>query len=124
MQLKQRAKIFTLGMVGIFITFRIFLYFFPFTNTNVGLYNIHHLYTGAFLLILTTVALLLGMVNRFTVILAGISSGLVLDEIVYLITTDGSDLSYNTQASFIGAVVLITLVLIWTWAAYSKTNRN
>ena len=97
MTIDQRIKIFIRSLIITLIAVRTYLFFFPSANLNIGKYNVHHLYIGAFLIIIVLIFFIFNIVNKFTVTIAGISSALVLDEIVYLIATDGSDAAYLTQ---------------------------
>lgn len=120
----ERILLFTGAELAVFAISRIVLFLFPFINLNVGAYNIHHLFTGAFLLTLAVIFLVLGFANRTLILLAGTASGLVLDEIVYLIATDGSDTAYLTPVSFVGALVLITIMLLITGFGYRYAMRQ
>ena len=102
---------------------RIFLFIFPSANLNIGNYNIHHLYIGAFLIIIALTFFILGIVNKYIIIFAGISSALVLDQIVYLIATNGSDASYLTLVSLIGAFILSAIVILFAFILHN-INKN
>src|SRR3989344_3267428 len=105
------------SIIGLLIL-RIYLWVFPFSNFNFGSYNIHHLYIGAFLLIIVLVLFLFNIVNNFSIILAGLSTSLVLDEIIYLIFTDGSDLAYLTGVSFFGMIISTISIFIFVLILY------
>lgn len=91
-------------------------------------YNVHHLFTGA--LIEIPAALLLAMgVRRRAVrwaaqIALGVGSAMVLDEVVYLIVTDGSNASYLLPVSLWGAVVLMVLASGWMLALFRLSRRR
>ena len=84
---------------------------------------LHHLYTGALLVIGTAFVLAFATGNRLVAILTrvmlGIGSALVLDEVVYLVVTQASDKDYVSSISLWGAVVLMslgtTLLLALCW---------
>lgn len=120
----KRILLFIGAELAVFVISRIMLFFFPFTNLNLGTYNIHHLFTGAFLLVVAVIFLVLGFANHTLILMAGGASGLVLDEIVYLIATDGSDIAYLTPVSFIGAVVLIIITILIAGIGYRLTTRK
>lgn len=111
MKLKQRVSLFIGSLIITIIILRIFLQLSPSTNLDVGVYNVHHLFIGAFFAVIAVVLLLFNIVNRAVIIIAGISSALVLDEIIYLIATDGSDVSYLTAVSFWGSIVMTLIIL-------------
>ncbi|MBS3168356.1 hypothetical protein J4216_04480 [Candidatus Woesearchaeota archaeon] len=118
MNLKQKLSYFSIALVITFISLRIYLLIFPFSNLNIGNYNLHHLYTGAFLLVIIFILLLFDIINKYTLILGGIFSAFILDELVYLIFTDGSDLSYLTPISFYGGLIFVFLVLLFIIILY------
>ena len=114
MLIKSRIKIFVTSLILTLSIIRIFLFFFPSTNLNLGKYNIHHLFVGAFLVVIALIFFILNVVNNFIVVLAGISSALILDEIIYLVATDGSDTSYLTAISLWGAIISTAIILLFT----------
>ena len=79
-------------------------------------YNIHHLFTGV--LLMTAGGLPLALrggrsrsLDAACVVFGG-GLALSLDEVVYLIATDGSNASYLLPVSFWGAVIVVGLSLI------------
>ncbi len=50
---------------------------------------------------------------RLLAIIAGVGMGLVLDEWVYLIATDGSDSAYLTPVSFWGGLIMVLLAICY-----------
>jgi hypothetical protein len=79
-------------------------------------YNVHHLYTGTVLVIPAAFVLAFEIrapwVRGIALVVLGIGSAMVLDQVVYLITTDGSNASYLKPVSLWGAVVLIGLATV------------
>ena len=124
MQIKSQIKIFISSLILTLIIIRFFLFLSPTANLNIGRYNIHHLYLGAFLIIVSLVFFILDIVNNIVIVLAGFSSALVLDEIVYLIATDGSDKAYLTPISLGGAIILTAIVLIFTVFLYRYNKQK
>ena len=123
MLVKSRIKNYIISLISTLVLLRIFLFLYPTTNLNLGKYNIHHLFVGAFLSIIILILLILNIVNNFIVVLAGTSSALVLDEIAYLIATDGSDTSYLTAVSLWGAILLTIIIVLLTFILYN-TNKQ
>ena len=119
---KQNIILFTIALLITLLVVRVSLFAFPFSNVNLGPYNIHHLFLGAFLLVVAVILLIIGIGNKLVIIFAGVSSALVIDEIIYLIATDGSDLAYLTPISFWGAVVLTLVVLLTCSVVYRVTT--
>ncbi|HEX7900827.1 MAG TPA: hypothetical protein VF950_23925 [Planctomycetota bacterium] len=85
----------------------------PDTHVFVAGYLVHHLFWGILVLIPTSFTLSLGIRTpwrkKLALALLGFSSAMVLDEVIYLICTDGSGVAYRGSASLGGACVLIAL---------------
>ena len=111
MELKKRLRVFIISLLFAIVLLRAFLSVLPSANLNFFGYNIHHLFIGAFLIVILLLLFIVDIINKITIILAGIGSALILDEIVYLIATDGSDASYLTAVSLWGAITLIAIIL-------------
>lgn len=107
----RRSTLIILAMLTIFSVTRIVLFWSPNLDVNVGRYNIHHLFTGLLLMYVFGIALVLIHGRHRLLDLAsigfGAGLGLTLDEWVYLIATDGSNLSYLTPISLWGAIAMI-----------------
>jgi hypothetical protein len=131
---KKRVVLVLGSLVVTFVILRIYLHLFPGTNFDVGEYNIHHLYTGLLLLTIGGLPIIFFHGNNRILDLASITFGaglsMALDEWVYLITTDGSDVSYLLPISFWGAVVMICLTLGYAFTIiiiakfYEKANKK
>ncbi len=119
---KRRALLFLAFLVAPFLVFRAVLFLSPHTNLTVGAYNIHHLFIGLFLIVLGGVpmAVVRGAARVLDVATAIFATGLslALDEWVYLITTDGSDVSYLLPISFWGGVTMIATACLYVLALY------
>lgn len=124
MELKKRLSLFIISLLTALVLLRVFLSILPSTNLNFLGYNVHHLFIGAFLMVILLLLFIVDMVNKITIVLAGISSALVLDEIIYLIVTDGSDISYLTPVSLLGMIILTGTVLILTIILYSFNKQK
>lgn len=112
LNIKTRVKLFLGALVITLFLTRLYLFFFPHSNFNFGAYNIHHLFLGAFLLIVSTIFLVIDVVRPIVLLIAGISTALITDELLYLIATDGSDAAYLTPISFWGALVATSVVIL------------
>lgn len=125
---KRRALLFLAFLVAPFLVFRAVLFLSPHTNLTVGAYNIHHLFIGLFLIVLGGVpmAVLRGAARVLDVATAIFATGLslALDEWVYLITTDGSDVSYLLPISFWGGVTMIATACLYVLALYLVLGRG
>ena len=110
-----------LPMLVTFIGQRLYLHLInPDADLFILGYNVHHLYSGAILAIPAAFVLAFvseaGFVRWTALATLGIGSTMVLDQVIYLITTDGSNASYLKPISLWGAIVLeglaIALLLI------------
>ena len=112
---KRRVVLVLFSLLLTFVALRLYLHLFPGTNLDVGAYNIHHLFIGLLLITLGGLPLVIfhGDNRRLDVASVTFGAGLsmALDEWVYLIATDGSDMSYLLPISFWGGVVMISLAL-------------
>src|SRR5438067_4942387 len=93
----------------------------PDTHVFVKGYLVHHLFWGILFLIPTAFLLGLGIRTRWRRNLArmvlGFSSAMVLDEVIYLVCTDGSGVAYRGSVSLWGAVVLIVIATFFLFLA-------
>ena len=125
MEYKKRFSIFLTSLIITLVLTRISLYFFPLANFNVGSYNIHHFFTGALILLGTSLFYLFDKINLYTLILGGIGAAWVVDELVYLLFTNGTDQVYFTQTSFLGALGMSACVIVLVSILYfTKKNEK
>jgi len=101
-----------LPLLGTFAACRLYLHLVdPNADATILGYNVHHLFTGSLIALPAAFALAVGArsraARRVARALLGVGSALVLDEIVYLIVTDGSNAAYLTPASLRGALLLV-----------------
>ncbi|TFG75040.1 MAG: hypothetical protein E4H21_09665 [Thermodesulfobacteriales bacterium] len=117
-----RAKILLSSLVITFVVIRVWLFFYPNADLNLLGYNIHHLYTGLLLVTIGGIPLILfsnsGRILNLATAIFGIGLSLALDEWVYLITTDGSNMSYLLPVSFWGGLILVGLACLYIGALY------
>jgi len=125
---KTRAKILLSSLVLTFVVIRVWLFFYPNADFNVFGYNIHHLYTGLLLITIGGIPLILfsnpGRILNLATAVFGIGLSLALDEWVYLITTDGSNMSYLLPISFWGGIILVGLTCLYIGALYFWSNKG
>jgi hypothetical protein len=104
-------------MIATFVVVRFAMSLSPDSDFNVAGYNVHHLYTGLLMATAAGIPLVLrsgrsrGLDAACLVFGAGLS--LALDEVVYLIATDGSNASYLLPVSFWGGVAVVGLGAAW-----------
>ncbi|HKR00949.1 MAG TPA: hypothetical protein VJT09_09760 [Pyrinomonadaceae bacterium] len=125
---KRRARPLLASMTTTFAVIRLYLYFSPDSDFDVAGYNIHHLFTGLLLITFCGIAVILfGGRTRIldaAVVGFGVGLSLALDEWVYLITTDGSNVSYLLPISFWGGVVMLALACLYIAVLYLFNRRS
>ncbi len=125
---KTRAKILVSSLVVTFVVIRVWLFFYPNADFNVAGYNIHHLYTGLLLVTIGGVPLILfpnpERILDLATAIFGVGLSLALDEWVYLILTDGSNMSYLLPVSLWGGVILVGLTCIYIGALYFWSRKK
>ena len=118
--IRRNAVLLAVTLVATFITVRLVLAFSPKADFMLGSYNVHHLITGLLLIALGGIPLAIfrGQTRRMdvAVVIFGIGLSLALDELVYLIVTDGSNASYLMPVSFWGGLIVVSLALLYTAA--------
>ena len=114
------------SLTATFLLTRAWLSFRPNADVFVAGYNIHHLYTGVLITTVCSIPLSIdaagGRLRRFMIAGLGIGLALALDEVVYLIMTDGSNASYLTRPSWVGGIVLVALAALY--AALVERKRR
>lgn len=114
---RRRARLILASLLLTFVVMRLAMWRSPDSDFGIAGYNIHHLFTGVLLATAAGVPLVLrpgrsrGLDLACIVFGAGLS--LALDEVVYLIATDGSNASYLLPVSFWGGVVVVGLGALW-----------
>ena len=95
----------------------------PDADVFVAGYNVHHLYTGALIEIPAAFVLAFNVqpavVRAGALVALGVGSAMVLDQVIFLVTTDGSNRSYRTPISLWGAVVLEALAVALLLVLYA-----
>src|SRR5262249_48977354 len=98
------------------------------TDLRVAGHEVHHLFTGSLIETAAAFALAFGPrrrpLRRAALAALGAGSGMVLDEVVYLVTTDGSNAAYLTPLSLGGACVLLTASVVWLLVLAARTRRD
>jgi hypothetical protein len=101
------------ALLGTFVVVRAGMLLRPNADVFVAGFNIHHVFTGVLVVTICVIPLVVGAPKRRTADLLvgglGVGLSLALDEVVYLIATDGSNQSYLTPVSWIGGATLILL---------------
>ena len=126
---RETALLIAASMLATFASQRFYLHLVnPNADFFIAGYNIHHLFIGALIEIPAAIVLALGVgglwMRRIACIAFGSGTAMVLDEVVYLITTDGSNQAYLTPISLWGAVVLNGAVASVLAVTYLTARRK
>jgi hypothetical protein len=104
----------------------------PDTHVFIGGYLVHHLFSGVLILVPTAFLLAFGIHHPrrrdLAHALLGFSSAMVLDEVIYLVCTDGNGIAYRGPTSLWGAVLLLGgasffLLAVSGWRGSARPNR-
>jgi hypothetical protein len=114
---RRRARLILGSLLLTFVVVRLALWRSPDSDFDIAGYNIHHLFTGVVLMTVGAIPLVLragrsGWLDAACGVF-GAGMALALDEVVYLIVTDGSNASYLLPVSFWGGVVVVGLGALW-----------
>ncbi|HEX2749420.1 MAG TPA: hypothetical protein VHM91_15530 [Verrucomicrobiales bacterium] len=125
---RQTLLLILLPLLTTFACQRLYLHFVGVHHVYPGGYLVHHLFTGALMVIPAAFILAFGPRCRRTAVLTrvalGIGSAMVLDEVVYLVATRASDADYVSPLSLRGAFVFVSLGVILLWALYRIHPRS
>lgn len=114
---RRRARLVLGSLLLTFTAVRLAMWRSPDADFDIAGYNIHHLFTGLLLATAAGVPLVLRSGRSRGLDLACLAYGaglaLSLDEVVYLIATDGSNASYLLPVSFLGGLVVVGLGVFW-----------
>lgn len=96
--------------------FRLYLHLVRVQHVYPGGYLVHHLFWGVLLVLPAAFILAFAPQRKRTVaialVLLGAGSGLILDEIVYLVATKATDDDYVSRLSLSGSVIFVSLALV------------
>lgn len=111
-------------MLATVFSLRLYLHLVRVQHIYPGGYLLHHLFIGVLIEIPAAFLLAFGTRHRVLARIAlGVGSGLILDEVAYLVATKGSDADYVSSISLGGSLVLISLAVILLLALYA-THRD
>ena len=119
---KQTLLLILLPLLGTVISLRLWLHLVRVQHVYPGGYLVHHLFTGVLLVIPAAFVLAFGARHRWSAILArlvlGCGSGLILDEVVFLVMTKASDDDYVSRVSLSGAIGFIAGAVVLLGVLY------
>jgi hypothetical protein len=119
---KQTLLLILVPMLGTLACLRLYLHFAGVRHIYPGGVLVHHLFFGVVMALPAAFILAFGPRSRATAVLArmalGMGSGMILDEVTYLVLTKGSDADYVSRTSLFGAIGFISLAVILLLALY------
>jgi hypothetical protein len=121
---KQTLLLILLPMLGTFACLRLYLHLVRVRHIYPGGVLVHHLFIGVVIalpaaFVLAFVLAFGGRHGRAALVALGIGSGMILDEMAYLVLTKATDADYVSRTSlfgaigFISAAVILLLGLFW-----------
>ena len=121
---KQTLLLILLPLLGTFVCQRLYLHLVRVQHIHTGGYLVHHLFVGVLIVIPAAFLLAFGTRHRLLAISApvglGIGSAMVLDEMVYLVVTKGTDEDYVSRVSLYGAIAFVSLAVVLLWTLYQS----
>lgn len=119
---KQTLRLILLPMLGTVLCLRLYLHLVRVQHVYPGGYLVHHLFIGVLIELPAAFVLAFGARSRvlaFSALAAlGIGSGMILDEVTYLVATRASDRDYVSPVSLGGAIGFVSLAVILLLGIY------
>jgi hypothetical protein len=113
---KQTLLLILLPMLGTVFCLRLYLHLVRVQHVYPAGYLVHHLFLGVLIELPAAFVLAFGARGRasafFTLAALGVGSGMILDEVTYLVVTRGSDLDYVSRVSLVGSMAFVSLAAI------------
>jgi hypothetical protein len=113
---KQTLLLILLPMLGTVLCLRPYLHLVRVQHVYPGGYLVHHLFVGVLIELPAAFILAFGARNRVLGFLApaalGVGSGMILDEVTYLVATTASDRDYVSSVSLRGSIAFVSLAAI------------
>jgi hypothetical protein len=117
---KQTLLLILLPMLSTFACLRLYLHLVRVRHLYPGGVLVHHLFIGVVIALPAAFVLAFGTRQRRAALVAlGIGSGMILDEMAYLVLTKATDADYVSRTSlfggigFVSAAVILLLALFW-----------
>ena len=122
---KQTLLLIVLPMLATVFSLRLYLHLVHVRHIYPGGYLVHHLFVGIVIQIPAAFLLAFGTRHRTLARVAlGIGTGLILDEVVYLVATRASDADYVSRISLAGALVFVFLAVMLLLALYARHREK
>lgn len=124
---KQTLLLILLPMLGTVLCLRLYLHLVRVQHVYPGGYLVHHLFLGVLIELPAAFILAFGARNRVLAFLApaalGVGSGMILDEVTYLVATKATDRDYVSRVSLGGSVVFVSLAaILLLWIYWSRRD--
>jgi hypothetical protein len=109
-----------LPMLATVFSLRLYLHLVQVRHIYPGGYLVHQLFFGVLIQVPAAFLLAFGTRHRVLARVAlGVGSGMILDEVVYLVATKASDADYVSRISLVGAGVFAFLAVVFLLALYA-----
>jgi hypothetical protein len=119
---KQTLLLILVPLVVTFLCLRLYLHLAGVRHIYPGGVLVHHLFIGVMIALPGAFVLAFGARGRVAAMAAtmalGIGSGMILDEMTYLMLTKASDADYVSRASLLGAIGFISAAVVLLLALY------
>jgi hypothetical protein len=119
---KQTLLLILLPMLGTVLCLRLYLHLVRVQHIYPGGHLVHHLFLGILIELPAAFILAFGAHNQVVAFLApaafGVGSGMILDEMTYLVVTKASDQDYVSRVSLGGAIGFVSLAAIFLVGIY------
>ena len=122
---KQTFLLIIFPMLATVLSLRLYLHLVHVRHVYPGGYLVHHLFIGVLVEIPAAFLLAFGTRHRVLARIAlGVGTGLILDEVVYLVATKASDADYVSRVSLVGALVLVSMTAILLVILYLRHREE
>lgn len=119
---KQTLLLILVPLVVTFLCLRLYLHLAGVRHIYPSGVLVHHLFIGVMIAVPAAFVLAFGTRGRVAAMAAtmalGIGSGMILDEMTYLMLTKASDADYVSRASLLGAIGFISAAVVLLLALY------
>jgi hypothetical protein len=117
---KQTLLLILLPILATVFSLRLYLHLVHVRHIYPGGYLVHHLFVGVLIVVPAAMLLAFGTRHRVLARVAlGLGTGLILDEVVYLVATQASDADYVSRTSLVGSLVLVSLAVVFLVILYA-----
>ncbi|MBS3124154.1 hypothetical protein J4437_06005 [Candidatus Woesearchaeota archaeon] len=89
--------------------------------------EVHHMFIGIILVLLSGFSKFFSKnseINKWDLILFAVGSGLIVDEVAFLIFTEGTHLEYFSMASMLGAGILAVVLVLLYYLIYDYEKKE